>query len=234
MKRLIIFAICDLFCVLFCYSQSNINGVYTDNGRGHIEICNDKFIYAERLWGPARWWSEEFASATYSWIDDKFIELHDTASKIVIDKFLEIKQFKDESLKKKIKISISIPDLTYGDPILNILYTSGSVLRTKEITYKCGDKYNYVILPHHPDTITIFIKPKFIFPIPPDTHTGFYDSYVYYKLPTIRIEQDINSIEIIIPMFNPGYFGKYSVNGEYAEIDGNKIVWRGRVFTKQT
>ncbi|UKI39491.1 MAG: hypothetical protein L6V35_00815 [Alistipes putredinis] len=47
------------------------------------------------------------------------------------------------------------------------------------------------------------------------------------------VDYNANCIEINIEGLEDGYFGNYWINGEYAKIEKDKIIWRGKVYDKQ-
>ncbi len=54
----------------------------------------------------------------------------------------------------------------------------------------------------------------------------FYNPWYYFK------DKKTNFLQITIPNLTNSYYARYFINGEYAKIEKNKIIWRNREYKK--
>jgi len=242
-------------------AQPNIDGIYVDkhNELHMIELSNGRFRFIKQFYRPT--FAEEYiykkqlikkpeeyiyAEANYEWIDDEFIEFH--SENPVIDSLLEIKRIKNDTIKGKIhdrKIKVIIPDVHRRELNVTMFY---NVMQLKMLWfnfyYVSTDKWKQgdtkqvsgcqaeFSLPARITKIYLRIEPKNIYHgLGEWDHDICYDSYLDYETPVITLYDDYY-VEITINGIDDTYFGRYDINGEYAKVTRDKIVWREHIFEK--
>ncbi len=242
MRRLPLFLFATLFYNVIC-AQHDISGVYFErqsNDRIELSHSQFKFIKYDMF---NRYIDFVYANATYRWIDDEFVEFQSQCPKNVVDSTLKITQTYNGSIKNKKKrnVKLTLPNIHYASLYtVRLYYDMGKRYQTK---WKMENMYldsspnenrrEFILsLPWNAKKIFIIVQPSDIYAnIRP--FDRLYDSYVLYEIPEFWVDYNANCIEINIEGLEDGYFGNYWINGEYAKIEKDKIIWRGKVYDKQ-
>ena len=228
-RRLILFAV-FLFDFVLAYAQNSLSGVYQDQGRT-IEIFNNKFIWSEDTYDHlANWYSSVWAEATYSWVNDEFIELHADMPNIALDESLRIIQSEDASCGNYIKVVLR--SATKNDLCATLHYCDDSECKTMQPV--SSDKESDIfIIPCGVRKIALHLEPRQNSdPIYYESGLFFYSSVLHYKTPVIEINDLANKVEIEIKGMDKAYFGRCYPDGEYVQVHGDTIFWRGHVLVK--
>ena len=229
-RRLIIFAV-FLFDYALAYAQNSLSGVYQDQDRT-IEIFNDKFIWSENTHDHlATWYSSVWAEATYSWVDGEFIELHAEMPNITLHEAMRIIQSKDASSGNHIKV-VLLRSATKNDLCATLHYWDDRECKTMQPV--SSDKESDIfIIPCGMRKIALFLEPRRNSdPIYCESGLFFYSSVLHYKTPVIEINDSANKVEIEIKSMDKAYFGRCYPDGEYVQVRGDTIFWRGHVLVK--
>lgn len=208
---------------------SNISGYYVlenADSKQHIEIFGNKFIYAvfdDYLRDVI------YANATFKHVDDNFIELR---SKNGEHQTYTVKQSNDIFKSNALYVSISYTNKqTYGQKIY-VCYLLENKWEQAELMFDCPNHHISFTLPQGVKKFTLSIVPTIRKNVNPANFTYFLDGNLYFKLPELEVVENINNVYIEIKNLSRNYFEMYSVDGEYAKIEDDRIVWRGQIFKK--
>ena len=229
-RGLILFSVL-LFNSALAYAQNSLSGVYQDRVRT-IEIFNDKFIWSEDTHDHlATWYSSVWGEATYSWVDEEFIELHAEAPNVELYESMRIIQSKDTSYDNHIKV-VLLRSATKNDLSATLHYWDDGECKTMQPV--SSDKESDIfIIPCGVRKIALLLEPRRNNdPIYRESGLFFYSSVLHYKTPVIEINDSTNKVEIEINGIDKAYFGRCYPNGEYVQVRGDTIFWRGHVLVK--
>jgi len=229
-RGLILFVVL-LFNFGSAHAQKSLSGVYQDRDRT-IEIFNNKFIWSvDSRDHLACWYSRVWTEATYSWVDEEFIELHAEAPDIALDESMRIIQSKDTSYDNHIKV-VLFKSATKNDLCATLHYWDDDEYKT--IQHVSIDNESYIfIIPGGVRKIVLSLEPqRNSGPIYYESGLFFYSSVLYYKTPVIEIDESANKVKIEIGGMDKAYFGKCYPDGEYVQVHGDTIFWRGHELIK--
>ena len=226
--------IISFFIYAVGYTQTvseSIGGIYVlrnTEPKQHIEIFNNNFLYVAT---DARS-NRLYAEAQFSWLDDDFIELHSNSIKDSLYKEFSIEQSYDIFKSNELHIKLRLPKIYSSNLNINVRYINEKLNggEWSEFHLICGPTV-YFTLPEYTKKFVLSVAIGGRFANPANL-SWFSDGNIYYQLPEVIIENNINSIDIKIPWLDQNYFDMYSINGEYVKIEGDKIIWRGQIFEK--
>jgi len=237
MKRMIlIFAMSYIY--ISSFAQKNINGVYYDGNGRRLEVFNNKFLYAMSWHDLATWYSDIIAEASFTWVNDDFIELHAVSTKSKIDSALSIIKTYNPKQKNGIRVTFSIPELRHRKLKVTIYRTTKNDLnnfrkiRERRFSYQGGDGIKTFRFSNKKNWLKFSIVPAYYRPNTIDEGDGYYNSYIEYSIPYEVLGDSINNVAITVTNFDDAYFGRNEINGEYVKIEDDKLIWRGRTYTK--
>ena len=217
------------FCFYSAYSQKKLSGIYHDQDGRTVEIFNDKFLWVEDPYDLATWFGRIRAEATYSWVDDEFIELHSRPPM----NSMRIIQSRNVSYDNSISVVVTMPEIRNRKLNVKLSYLRNNEWDTITSVYSRREPSTFII-PNDVRKINLFLEPQQQDAgiIDFESGTGLYSSVLYYKTHDIELIDSVNKIQIEILDVGDPYFGKYYPDGEYVQVSGNTILWRGRIFTK--
>lgn len=251
MKKTLLFLIIALYCADI-FAQSDIDGIYVDkyNERHRIELSEGRFRFIrQNAWQP--YIEYLCADANYEWVDDEFIEFHSEKPSNVIDSLLEVKRVNSDTIagaRRKKNIKVIMPDIYTTELNITVFYNAVKLTHLAGLHFgylptdewkkgetKCLSKHETMLsVPVRTDKIYLKVEHGDIYwNYMSGLRTGnntIYNSYLAYRTPVLNLYDDCT--EIIINGIDDNYFGRYYINGEYARVIGDKIVWREHIFEK--
>ena len=226
MKILSVFVIL-FFNLLGVYAQQ-INRYNDETGR-EIVITDSLFYYIEKHPSYPYWYNDTFAVCTFKRVNNDFLELNSQNPYQTIASGYKVLRSTVEYLSKdSLEISFQIP-YDRGELIISIIPTNIFPIKNYDFIYSQSN--NSIIIPQKIKDFTYSIMPDDRNAIVHDVR-GMNYGILFIASESITLGSDINYIEISIPSLTNSFFEKYYVKGEYARIIGNKIIWKGRTFTK--
>jgi len=245
MKKILFLVIA--LCCTELFAQSNINGVYIEqqNKLNRIDLSNGQFKFIKQD-AFHSYIELVVATANYKWIDEEFIEFYSENPKNMVDSTLKINKIDDKisGSNHNKKIKIVRPEIYTRTLKITLFYNVWNARYFWGLRYdKPNDNWKTKIellskrqveftVPARTRRIYVRIEPVNVYDksIAGDNDM-LYNSYLFYETPIIKLS-DVNYVEINIVSIDDDYFGRYDINGEYAKVDGDKIVWRGKIFEK--
>lgn len=221
MKIIVIFLVLNCyFNALYC---SNIDGIYHDESGLTLTIEKDSFKLKLPITDNL-FWSKILAEGTVSIVDNSFIELNTPSPCLRMYLNTKVVQEKRYDNDNKTIMHFVIP---YKYDSLEIaIYVNHS--KTYILSYS---EHNQTIeIPENVKEFSFNIRPYYIFPY---GKCGSSNGIVCYDSMPYEVTSGTNFIEVDMPTMDNSYFQKYYINGEYARVLGNKIIWKGRTFIKQ-
>jgi hypothetical protein len=212
------------------FAQEDISGIYQAKYSNKVKIENDKFYYFcpdyRTIGGSDR--MDTLADCYYKRVNDEFIELNSSRTtediifsmKIAQDSIVNIPA---DSILVKFKIPYQTRDLRIR------ISSRTSSFFWKEFIY--SSKNQTIMIPKESTAFDFSIEPKRL--AIRELDGQYYGRANFYSLLKYKIEKNINSIEIEIPMMNNSFFETYFVKGEYARIVGDTLTWKGDKFVKK-
>lgn len=197
-----------------------------------IIIYGDKFLFAGRDSRVVDVPYSVFYEVTYNWIGDQFIELSSTPLKQKIDSGVKITQCVDTFKTNQLVVNLSVPKLSYAGFDMEVSYITGNA--SGLLNLWCEDAESTFSLPPDVEIFHMKIQPFYPAIKTPSPYglSEFRNGYVYYELPGISVNKNVNNIHIEIPDITSDYFTQYLINGELLKIEDEKIIWHGVLFTK--
>lgn len=232
----LIFVICGILCNFTVFAQKNLDGIYYSSDESYIKIEKDSFWLI--IPDMNIWHTEIMAKGTIKPVGKSFIEINTEDPHRDILTNMKIVQTIDSIVKDSIEVEFHIP-LFDSEVIINLFtsfceedspkYYHADMHKTFSISYSsCNQR---IILPANVVTIRGFsIKPKNI--IVHNLEGYFYGINYYYYRKAFYLQKDVNHIDIYLPTMDDAFFEKYYIIGDYAQIKGDCIIWKGTEYRK--
>lgn len=200
-----------------------VSGVYIEDGGGYELHIKDKEVYLilDQRYSRA-FESDTLAICTLKNVGNGFIELNSLTSGDLIQPTMVIRQEYDEFTQQK-RVIFKIP--CQCDLLIE-------VNTDKNIPYSLDypEQGSIIELPKQTDSFFYSVELERI--QMPHAYGGLFYGIVRYVSDEIEFEEGKNIITISLPAMDCSFFERYNVRGDYARIIGNKIIWKGRTFTK--
>ncbi len=159
-----------------------------------------------------------FGSVEY--IKDGFVKFKSDIDSSIY-KNTTIEESYDASIKDSVKIKFFFPfkgkyriDATIGFPYM---YTENNCITIPKKEYTLG--------PLNFNIYNLNLKCS--------GHNGEYFGRIVFYIPWYYFKDNkTNFLQITIPNLTNSYYARYFINGEYAKIEKDKIIWRNREYKK--
>ncbi len=173
-----------------------------------------------------------YAQGTFTWVNDRFIEIHAESPKSIVDRSIKMTQTK---YKKAEQLTVVLKTPIPNDLNAQIFYSTDDTINCNmsvAMTPVC-DLEN--LAKHHVVSLPANTKKFYIKVIPKDTYFIFGrrpSNYRYYNTPLVEVGKDIGRISIKIPELKRSFFTCFLVDGDYALVEHDTVCWRGAKYPK--
>ena len=242
MKRIL--ALVFLLVPFGLFAQENIYGTYlSDRGAIMIRPVTDEgdfFLYYSIQQDEGEIEYKNMAVCKINRINKKLIELNSIEARSSLFNGLTVKKRKSYLSLDTLYIYFDIP-YNMNELEINIYLNSLEKEDLNEFIF--SEKNRVFKLPLVKNNIYEFFKHNKVlidkfYPIYKYTNLNGISDISDYRIKYARVSIDVNLeemenfIEIKIPALTNNYFDRYYIEGEYAEIRENTIIWKGITFTK--
>jgi hypothetical protein len=214
-----------IICFKIAIAQKNdITGIYYNESGYCLQLRSDSIKLLIPQVSPVTRSSDLWFEGKYQRINENFIEINSINNPWKeVQKTIEITQEK-KSDKNNIEIKFLIP---YGKSDLKITIYTNNDFNFYEFIY--SENNQNIILPKT-GKFSFYIVPEHLIP---HTPIGtFYGIIAFDSMVDYAIDNGMNYIEIRIPAMNDSFFETYYIEGDYARIVGDNIIWKGEIYRK--
>ena len=223
-KILLILILC--WTINLSAQEKDISGSYYDDVGYEIKIIDNHFYYIEKQNQHMPIWSTDtLARCIFEREGKNFIKVNSTTNLFGTLAGMEISQSRNDALHDSIKVVFHIPN--YCHPL--IINFCDNNFKRSEFRYSKNDTtYRF---PDKTQSFSFTISPE---ATPIHKVDGrFFGISILYSARDIKIENNMNVIDIYIPMLNNSTFEEYCLIDEYVKVEKGCIYWKGNVFKKR-
>lgn len=224
MKKIVFLLGLSVICFKLAVAQKkDITGTYYNESGHCLQLRADSIKLLVRQTTPVTRPSDLRFEGKYKWVDKTFIELNSMNNPWEkVRKTIEIIQEKRPD-KKDIEVKFFIP---YNWSDLKITMFTNDFY-SKDFIYSKNEQST--IIPKT-KTFSFNIVPEYLIP---HTPIGtFYGIIAFDLMIDYEIESGMNYIEIKIPAMTDSFFETYYIEGDYAQVINDSIIWKGVVYKK--
>lgn len=209
----------------FAFGQRDISGIYTSESGEQIILDNNTFTYVIPQDRIIVYYNDTLAQCTYRRISRQFIEVNTINDNLSILRTIKIRQHKTKKSNNGTLVRFIIP---YDREKLEIEVFEDFGGEKHKLEYSQDNQE--VQFSKNISKLTFYIRPKTF----PDlnSESKYYGRISYDPLITFEIDDNVNEVEVEIPIMGNSFFDQYHLIGEYVRIKGSKIIWQREIYRK--
>lgn len=226
MKKIFLFFTIYILCNVTILAQVDLSGNYRYETGIMLKIEKDTFRLIMPNNARNGWYTEIMAEGEIKQINSSLIELN-TGENVIWDVMRSVvvtQQLVDSIDTDSIKVRFSIPN--YSGKLKVSVYTDTSDIFNLEYS----DKNKELNIPKDTETFFFYITPDYL-----HSHTpmnSFYGVIGFDPMEEYQVDNSVNFIEIKIPNLTDIFFERYHIEGDYARVVNDSIIWKGKVYKK--
>lgn len=224
MRKIVLLGLCIICSNVAIAQKNDITGIYYNKSGYCLQLRSDSIKLLVSQVSPLTRSSDLWFEGKYERVNKNFIEINSINNPWQeVQKTIEVTQ-KKKSDKNNIEVKFLIP---YSRSDLNITIYTNNDFNSYEFIYSAN---NHNIIIPKTKKISFYIVPEYLIPHTPIG--AFYGIIAFDSMVDYTIEDDMDYVEISIPAMSNSFFETYYIEGDYARIVDDDIIWKGEVYKK--